>query len=116
MIYVPGRYADTAELIELSRVVRRHGGIYASHIRNEGARLLESIDEAIAIGKGAGIPVHISHLKASGKAYWGTVGPAPGADRGGAEGRSDRHGRSVSLYRVEHPARGDGRTALGDPG
>ena len=75
LIYVPGRYADTSELIELSRVVRRHGGIYASHIRNEGARLLESIDEAIAIGKAAGIPVHISHLKASGKAYWGTVGP-----------------------------------------
>ena len=51
LIYVPGRYADTPELVELSRVVRRHGGIYASHIRNEGADLLESIDEAIAIGK-----------------------------------------------------------------
>ena len=76
LIYVPGRYASTAELIELAKVVGRHGGIYASHIRNEGAGLLESIDEAIAIGKGAGVPVHISHLKASGKAYWGTVGPA----------------------------------------
>jgi N-acyl-D-aspartate/D-glutamate deacylase len=78
LIYVPGRYADTNELIELARVARRRGGIYASHIRNEGARLLQSIDEAIAIGKGADIPVHISHLKASGKAYWGTVGPALG--------------------------------------
>ena len=76
LIYVPGRYADTSELIELSRVVRRHGGIYATHIRNEGARLLESIDEAVAIGKAAGVPVHISHLKASGKAHWGAVGPA----------------------------------------
>jgi predicted amidohydrolase YtcJ len=76
LIYVPGRYADTSELIALSRVVSRHGGIHASHIRNEGARLLESIDEAIAIGKGANIPVHISHLKASGKANWGLVGPA----------------------------------------
>jgi predicted amidohydrolase YtcJ len=76
LIYVPGRYADTAELIALSRAVRRHGGIYASHIRNEGSRLIESIDEAIAIGKQAGIPVHISHLKASGKANWGAVGPA----------------------------------------
>jgi predicted amidohydrolase YtcJ len=76
LIYVPGRYADTNELIELARVARRRGGIYASHIRNEGARLLQSIDEAIAIGKGTDIPVHISHLKASGKAYWGTVGPA----------------------------------------
>jgi predicted amidohydrolase YtcJ len=74
--YVPGRYADTRELSELARVVARHGGIYASHIRNEGENLLESIDEAIAIGKDACVPVHISHLKASGKAYWGTVGAA----------------------------------------
>ena len=78
LIYVPGRYADTAELIELAKVARLRGGIYASHIRNEGARLIQSIDEAIAIGKGADIPVHISHLKASGKAYWGTIGPALG--------------------------------------
>jgi predicted amidohydrolase YtcJ len=76
LIYVPGRYAATSELIELSRVVHRHGGLYASHIRNEGATLLESIDEAVSIGKAAGTPVHISHLKASGKAYWGSVGPA----------------------------------------
>jgi predicted amidohydrolase YtcJ len=76
LIYVPSRYARTAELIELAKVARRHGGIYASHIRNEGAQLLEAIDEAIAIGRGAGVPVHISHLKASGKPYWGTVGSA----------------------------------------
>ncbi len=76
LIYVPGRYARTSELIELSKVVARHGGIYASHIRNEGAQLAESIDEALSIGKGAAIRVHISHLKASGKAYWGTVGSA----------------------------------------
>jgi predicted amidohydrolase YtcJ len=73
LIYVPSRYADTAELIELSRVVRRHGGIYASHIRSEGVGLLAAIDEAIAVGEGANVPVHISHLKASGKPYWGTV-------------------------------------------
>ena len=76
LIYVPGRYARTPELIELAKVVARHGGLYASHIRNEGAHLAESIDEAIAIGKGAGIRVHISHLKASGRPYWGTVGKA----------------------------------------
>jgi predicted amidohydrolase YtcJ len=76
LIYVPGRYATTSELIELAKVAKRYGGIYASHIRSEGARLLQSVDEAIAIGKVADIPVHISHLKASGKAYWGTVGPA----------------------------------------
>ncbi len=76
MIYVPSRYADRAELIELAKVVRRHGGLYATHMRNEGLKLLESIDEAIAIGQGGGVPVHISHLKASGKDSWGTVGTA----------------------------------------
>src|SRR5205823_13564681 len=76
LIYVPSRYARTAELIELARVVRRHGGIYASHIRNEEAGLLEAIDEAVAVGKGAGVPVHISHLKANGKANWGRAGSA----------------------------------------
>ncbi len=116
LIYVPGRYASTSELIELAKVARRHGGIYASHIRSEGAKLLESIDEAIAIGKGASIPVHISHLKASGKAYWGTVGSALDRIVAGAASRSDRHGRSVSLHRLEHPARRDGRAGLGDPG
>ena len=73
LIYVPGRYAHTDELIELARVVRGHGGIYASHIRSEGAGLLAAVDEAIAVGEGAKLPVHISHLKASGKPYWGTV-------------------------------------------
>ncbi len=71
LIYLPGRYAKADELIELAKVIARFGGIYASHIRNEGTGLLRSIDEAIAIGRGAGLPVHVSHLKASGKAAWG---------------------------------------------
>lgn len=73
LIYVPSRYADRAELIELAKVARRHGGLYATHMRSEGLKLLDSIDEAIAIGKGSGVPVHISHLKASGKDAWGMV-------------------------------------------
>lgn len=76
LIYLPGRYADTAEIIALAKVAASHGGIYASHIRNEGERLLDSIDEAIAIGEGAGLPVHVSHLKASGKANWGLAAKA----------------------------------------
>ncbi len=71
LIYVPSRYARTAELIELAKVAGRHGGLYASHIRTEEAGVLDAIDEAIAVGKGAGVPVHISHLKANGKAQWG---------------------------------------------
>lgn len=71
LIYVPSRYADLAELVALSKVVAHHGGFYASHIRNEEAGLLKSIEEAITIGRDAGLPVHISHLKANGKANWG---------------------------------------------
>ncbi len=71
LIYVPSRYARTAELIELAKVAGRHGGLYASHIRTEEAGVLDAIDEAIAVGKGSGVPVHISHLKANGKAEWG---------------------------------------------
>ncbi len=56
LIYVPSRYAGTDELIELARVVRRHGGIYASHIRSEGAGLLAAVDEAIAVGRAPGSP------------------------------------------------------------
>ena len=71
LIYVPSRYADQSELVELSKVVARHGGIYASHIRDEGAGLLLALDEAISVGREAGLPVHVSHLKASGKPNWG---------------------------------------------
>ena len=71
LIYVPSRYASTAELIELAKVVAESGGLYASHIRDEEDGLLEAIDEAIAIGKSAALPVHISHLKANGQANWG---------------------------------------------
>jgi N-acyl-D-aspartate/D-glutamate deacylase len=73
LIYVPGTFTSTEELIKLAKVVAKHQGIYASHIRSEGAELLESIDEAVRIGREAGLPVHISHLKASGKSNWGSL-------------------------------------------
>jgi N-acyl-D-aspartate/D-glutamate deacylase len=73
LIYVPGVFAETDELIALSRVVARHGGIYASHIRGEGATLLDAIEEALRIGREARLSVHVSHFKASGRPYWGGV-------------------------------------------
>jgi N-acyl-D-amino-acid deacylase len=73
LIYPPGMFAATEELIELCRVVARHGGIYASHIRDEGDHLLEAVEEAIRIGREAGVPVQISHHKAHGRANWGKV-------------------------------------------
>ncbi len=71
LIYNPGTYARTDELIALAKVAARHGGFYASHIRNEGVGVLDAIEEALKIGREAGLPVHISHLKASGRRAWG---------------------------------------------
>jgi N-acyl-D-aspartate/D-glutamate deacylase len=73
LIYIPGTLTETEELIEIAKVVAKHQGIYASHIRGEGAELIPSVMEAIRIGKEAGLPVHVSHFKASGKLYWGTL-------------------------------------------
>lgn len=73
LIYPPGCYACTEELIELCRVVAKYKGLYSSHIRGEGERLVDSVKEAIEIGEKAGVPVEISHHKAAGKASWGKV-------------------------------------------
>lgn len=70
LIYAPGSFATTEELIELSRVPAARGGFYFSHIRDEGAGLLDAVAEAIAIGKGAGLPVQIAHFKAQGPENW----------------------------------------------
>ena len=70
LIYPPGVYSETEELIELAKVVKEFGGFYASHMRSEGDRLLEAISEAIRIGEEAGIPVQISHLKTGGERNW----------------------------------------------
>ncbi|HEY7530425.1 MAG TPA: D-aminoacylase, partial [Gemmatimonadota bacterium] len=70
LIYAPAFYASTEELIELSRVVAEHGGMYVSHLRSEGNRLLESADELIRIAREAGVPAEIYHVKAAGEANW----------------------------------------------
>jgi N-acyl-D-amino-acid deacylase len=68
--YTPGNYAPTEEIVALTRVVARRGGLYASHIRNEERAVLEAVDEAIQIGRRTGVKVEVSHLKASGKPNW----------------------------------------------
>ncbi|MBI3983459.1 MAG: D-aminoacylase [Gemmatimonadetes bacterium] len=70
LIYPPGTYATTEELIELAKVVAQYGGAYFSHMRNESAQLLESIAEVARIAQAAGIPGHIYHLKAAGQENW----------------------------------------------
>ncbi len=76
LIYPPGSYARAEELVELAGVMKDHGGFYASHMRNEGDRLIESLEETLALGERCGIPVQVSHLKAVGRANWGKVNEA----------------------------------------
>ncbi|MDP2901343.1 MAG: D-aminoacylase [Candidatus Bathyarchaeota archaeon] len=71
LIYPPCVYADAGELTELCKVATAHGGVFVVHMRNEGDRLLDSIDEVVSVGRGSGAPVHISHFKANGRANWG---------------------------------------------
>ena len=74
LFYTPGNYAKTDEIVEMAHVVKQYDGIYATHIRDESnytIGLKEAIKEAIAVGKKAGIPVEISHIKALGKPVWG---------------------------------------------
>ncbi len=70
LIYPPDSYTDTEELIEICKVVSRYNGVYITHMRSEGARLFEGLEEALTIGRRANLPVEIYHLKASGAANW----------------------------------------------
>jgi N-acyl-D-amino-acid deacylase len=71
--YTPSRYATTEELIEVSKAAAEFGGFYATHMRDEAAGLINSVEESIRIGREAGIAVQISHHKAEGKPNWGRV-------------------------------------------
>ncbi|HKT51699.1 MAG TPA: D-aminoacylase [Candidatus Angelobacter sp.] len=73
LIYPPGHYAKTDELIELAKVASQYGGIYASHMRSEGKSEMAAVDEALEIGREAHIPVEIFHLKVAGKNRWGSM-------------------------------------------
>jgi N-acyl-D-aspartate/D-glutamate deacylase len=73
LIYPPGTYSSTEELIELASVLKKYGAIYTTHMRNEGDKLIESVEEAIKIGEGNNIAVEISHHKTSGRTNWGKV-------------------------------------------
>jgi len=73
LIYPPGVFSKTEELIELTRVVAKYGGVYFSHIRGEGPSLINAVREAIEIGEKGGTPVQISHHKAAGRRTWGRL-------------------------------------------
>lgn len=112
LIYNPGTYSQTDELIALAKVVNRYQGHYASHIRNEGTGLLDAIEEALRIGRESGCAVHISHIKASGRAAWGSSSRAVGlieeARKKGQQVTADQYpyiASSTSLQATVVPAR-----------
>ena len=72
LFYVPGSFASTEEVIELSKVAAKHGGIYISHMREEAAQLIDSVNETIRIGEESGIPVQMTHHKVIGVENWGS--------------------------------------------
>jgi N-acyl-D-amino-acid deacylase len=74
LIYPPNAFATSDELVELAKVAARHGGIYTSHIRDEGDHEPEALREAIGIGEKGGLPVHILHFKMAAKQNWGKIG------------------------------------------
>jgi N-acyl-D-amino-acid deacylase len=76
LIYPPGNYASTEELIEISKAMSPYGGVYITHMRSEADRFLEGIDEAMRIGREGHVPVEIYHLKAAGKRNWGKAAQA----------------------------------------
>jgi N-acyl-D-amino-acid deacylase len=85
LIYVPGTYAKTDEVVALARVAKKYNGVYASHIRNEADKVFEAIAEAINIGEQTGIPVEISHFKISSKKFWGKTEETLGLVRSARE-------------------------------
>ena len=102
LVYPPGAYAATDEIVEVGRELSAGRALYASHIRNEADDLLAAVDEALDIGTRLGVPVEISHLKAAGRANHGHVADATRAHRGRARTRSRRPLRRLSVRRREH--------------
>ena len=106
LIYPPGNYASTEELIEVAKAMAPYGGIYITHMRSEADQLLEAIDEAIRIGQEGGVPVEIYHLKAAGEAQLdeGEQAMIAKIDSARAAGHR-RSGEHVSVHGRRHGTR-----------
>ncbi|HKP71962.1 MAG TPA: D-aminoacylase, partial [Pyrinomonadaceae bacterium] len=100
LIYVPGTYAKTDEVTALARVAARYGGLYATHMRNEGEGVQDAIRESIEIGERANLPVEISHFKISSKRLWGqtpaTIGLVRAARGRGLQVTVDQYAYTAS--------------------
>jgi N-acyl-D-aspartate/D-glutamate deacylase len=106
LIYVPGTFAKTDELLALAKVAAKYKGIYISHIRGESFNLFNAIDEAIGIGRDAGLPVVIYHLKVGAKANWGRMNEAVAAIE-----KANAAGLHVSATMYPYTAGGTGLAA-----
>ncbi|MCO6512009.1 MAG: D-aminoacylase [Aridibacter famidurans] len=98
LIYPPSSYAKTPELIELAKVTGRYGGIYATHMRDEGKGLVGAVEEAIEIGEKGGLPVEIFHLKAAYQPGWGRLMREAGEAIERARGRGVDVAADIYLY------------------
>ena len=127
LIYVPGTFSKTDEVVELAKVASRYGGTYASHIRDEGNGVVEAIKEAINIGEQANMPVEISHFKISAKALWGqtpiTLGLVKAARARGLNVTVDQYAYTASSTSLDvrlptwavAGGREEGKKRLADP-
>lgn len=100
LIYLPGMYAPTEEIVNLAKLAASYGGVYATHMRYEGTKVNEAINEALTIGREANIPVQISHFKVTGKNNWGrsteTLGMVEEARRKGFDVTIDQYPYTAS--------------------
>lgn len=105
LIYTPGTYAKTTEVVNLAKTASRYGGVYASHIRNEGANVKQAVQEAIQISREARIPVEISHFKVASKPIWGksteTIELVEAARREGLDVTVDQYPYTASSTSLE---------------
>ncbi|QIP16004.1 D-aminoacylase [Spirosoma aureum] len=105
LIYTPGTYARTPEVVNLAKMASRYGGVYASHIRNEGQNVKQAVEEAIQISREAHIPVEISHFKVASKPLWGnsteTVAMVEAARREGLDVTVDQYPYTASSTSLE---------------
>lgn len=127
LYYVPGAYAKTDEVVELAKIAARYGGVYATHMRDEGGAVADSIRESIEIGERAGLPVEISHFKISTKRLWGqsnmTLGLVRDARRRGLSVTVDQYAYTASSTSldsrlpdwVEEGGREEGKKRIADP-
>lgn len=127
LIYVPGTYSKTEEVVELAKAASKYGGTYASHIRDEGTEVVKAVNEAINIGEQANMPVEISHFKISSKALWGqsdtTIGLVESARKRGLQVTVDQYAYPASSTSLDSRmptwaiagGRDEGKKRLADP-